>query len=45
MIKNLIIAALLLVATSPLFAGGLLTNTNQSVHFFKKSGTRCIHRN
>ena len=35
MIKNLIIAALLLVATSPLFAGGLLTNTNQSVHFLR----------
>ena len=35
MIKNLTITALLVLATSSLFAGGLLTNTNQSVHFLR----------
>ncbi|MCE5332645.1 MAG: aromatic hydrocarbon degradation protein [Bacteroidales bacterium] len=35
MIKKSVFAGLLLAATSPLFAGGLLTNTNQSVHFLR----------
>ena len=35
MIKILTITALLVFATSSLFAGGLLTNTNQSVHFLR----------
>ena len=33
--KNLIITGLFLLATSSVFAGGLLTNTNQSVHFLR----------
>ena len=35
MIKNLLTASLLLLASGTLFAGGLLTNTNQSVHFLR----------
>ena len=35
MIKNLLTASLLLLASGALFAGGLLTNTNQSVHFLR----------
>ena len=35
MIKNLTITALLVFAASSLLAGGLLTNTNQSVHFLR----------
>ena len=33
--KNLIITGLFLLATSSVFAGGLLTNTNQTVHFLR----------
>ena len=35
MIKNLLTASLLLLASGTLLAGGLLTNTNQSVHFLR----------
>ncbi len=45
MMKKMAIAVITALTAAPAFAGGLLTNTNQSVHFFTKSGTQRIYRN